>query len=94
LLFETHLKENPMTQTCETVRIASPVTEENKNGYVVINASDLTSIDTLFVDAPEADQFDSMTRDELKAYLVAASVDFAGNTGDAKLRVLCREIVK
>ena len=41
----------------------------------------------------DADQFDAMSREELKAYLTEKNVDFAGNTGDVKLRVLCRSAV-
>lgn len=85
-----------MSEVCETVKVKSPVTEENPTGYIVINKSDLGDTHEVFVEADkhESDEFDLMQRDELKAYLAAASVEFAGNTGDAKLRVLCREIVK
>lgn len=94
--FETPLKDIPMTQTCKTVKVAKPVTEDNPTGYIVVNEKDVADGDVIFVDEkdPEPDQFDAMSRDELKAYLTSKAVEFAGNTGDAKLRVLCREIVK
>lgn len=39
----------------ETVRVVSPVTEENDLGYIVINKSDLTDEHELFDDQPEND---------------------------------------
>jgi len=82
-----------MSEVCETVKVKSPVTEENPTGYIVINKSDMAEVHELFVesDKPEPDQFDAMAREELKAFLTSKAVEFAGNTGDAKLRVLCRE---
>lgn len=34
----------------ETVKIASPVSEDNPLGYIVINKDDVTEADTLFVE--------------------------------------------
>lgn len=37
----------------ETVRVVSPVSEDNPHGYIVINKSDLTEQHELFVDPSE-----------------------------------------
>ena len=69
-------------------------------GFLEINASDFDpAIHTLFdendkQEPMQFDQFDGMTRDQLKNYLRDANTDFAGNTGDAKLKVLCRSLNK
>jgi hypothetical protein len=36
----------------ETVRIVSPVSDDNPNGYIVINKDDLTEDHELFVEKP------------------------------------------
>ena len=35
---------------CPTVRVVSPVSDENPHGYIVINESDLTEDHEIFVD--------------------------------------------
>jgi len=37
----------------ETVRVVSPVSDENPHGYVIINASDLTEDHVVFEDSAE-----------------------------------------
>ena len=37
--------------TIETIRVVSPVSEENPNGYIVINKSDLTDAHEVWADA-------------------------------------------
>ena len=37
---------------CKTVRVVSPVSEENPLGYIVINESDLTEEHVIFSDEP------------------------------------------
>ena len=80
-----------MAQTCPTVRVKAPVSDDNPSGYVVINESDVTEAHKLFDTAPAGDQFDAMPREELRAYLSQKKIDFGGNTGDARLRTLARE---
>jgi hypothetical protein len=89
-------RKKTMTETCKTVKVAAPVTEENPNGYVVKNEEDVAEGDVLFTEETEpahaVDEFDAMAREDLKAYLVSKGVEFAGNTGDTKLRALCRAV--
>jgi hypothetical protein len=38
---------------CETVRVVSPITDDNDLGYIIINKSDMTDDHTLFEEEPE-----------------------------------------
>jgi hypothetical protein len=37
-----------MSETCETVKVKAPVTDDNPAGYIVINASDVNDSHELF----------------------------------------------
>lgn len=37
-----------MRDTCATIRVVAPVTDENPHGHIVINAADLTDEHRLF----------------------------------------------
>lgn len=41
-------KEPIMSETCETVKVKAPVTDDNPAGYIVINASDVNDSHELF----------------------------------------------
>jgi hypothetical protein len=49
-------------QTIKTVRIVSQISEQNPNGYIVINESDLNEDHKLFVDAETLSQARKQSR--------------------------------
>lgn len=42
-------------ETCKTVRVKSPISEDNKSGFIIINESDLTDEHELFNETSSAE---------------------------------------
>lgn len=70
-----------MSQTCETVKVKSPVSDDNPAGYILINKSDLTEEHELFesqealVAKGEKKPSDGLTVPEIKEALAAKGVE-------------------
>ena len=83
-----------MSDTCPTVKVKSPVSDDNPDGFIVINESDLTSEQELFEatdSGAESDEFDSMDKVALRAYLTEKGIGFHPKNGETKLREFARE---
>jgi len=52
---------------CATVRVSSPVTDDNPHGFIVINKSDMTDDHQLFEDAPDAQDAQKKRAQKLKS---------------------------
>lgn len=70
-----------MSETCETVKVKTPVSADNPSGYVVINKSDLTADHELF-ECPEAlaakgekKPSDGLTVEKIKEALAAKGIE-------------------
>lgn len=86
-----------MSEHPETIKVVSE-NPEHVNGYIIKNLADVTDDDVRFekspVKSPEqgsADQFEAMSVEDMKAYLIDREVDFHQLTGEKKLRELCRK---
>lgn len=83
----------------ETSKVKSS-NPDHAGGYFIKNTADLTADDVLFgapVKAPaapagDADQFDAMDKDALKAFLADNGVTFHHAAGETKLRELARGV--
>lgn len=77
----------PVQKNGETIEVHHTTLADHKRlGWIECEAPE-----SLPEVAPvQGDAFDAMSRDELKAFLRDKAIEFAGNTGDAKLRTLCR----
>jgi len=87
-----------MSGFIETSKVKSSNPDHQPDGYFIKNTADLTPDDVLF-DAPakapvveDADQFDAMGKDALKAFLTANDVTFHHAAGETKLRELARGV--
>ena len=72
----------------ETLKIECPVTEDNDQGFYVIEASDLVDGMKLFGEV-ETKSPEDMTVAELKAVLVEAGMEIPDNAKKADLVALC-----
>lgn len=72
-----------MSET-KTVKIECPVTEENTQGFYIVNAEDVTEGMKVFVEKAPAD----MTVTELKAKLAAAGMEIPEDAKKADLVAL------
>lgn len=72
----------------ETLKIKCPVTEDNDQGFYVIEASDLIDGMKLFGE-PEVKAPEDMTVAELKAALAEAGMDAPEHAKKADLIALC-----
>jgi hypothetical protein len=60
-----------MRDTCATVRVVAPVTDENPHGHITINASDLTDGHRLF----DAEQVEAADKSAAKRLRKAAATE-------------------
>lgn len=79
-----------MSDTCETVRVTSPKSDDNPTGYIVINKSDLTKDHTLYEEPvePSATDNSKLTVPQLKETLTAAGIAFDETAKKADLVAL------
>lgn len=95
-----------MAEHPETIRVVSD-NPAHEQGYVVKNADALAEGDVLFtekavkakpaekaVEKTDADNFDDMDADELRAYLVEHGKTPHHALGEAKLRAACRDLAE
>lgn len=71
----------------ETVKVASPVSEENPLGYIVINKSDLTDEHQVF-DEKKAPALKGPSIEEIRAALTEKGIEFAADAKKADLQKL------
>ena len=84
-----------MSGFIETSKVKSSNPDHQPDGYFVKNTADLTPDDVLFdaqTPTPPGDQFDTMGKDALKAFLTANEVTFHHAAGETKLRELARGV--
>ncbi|PRC92669.1 HeH/LEM domain-containing protein [Solimicrobium silvestre] len=74
-----------MSDACETVKIVSPITDENPLGFIVINKCDLTDADNLF---GESVATAVLTFPQLKDALTAKGVTIPNGAKKADLQAL------
>lgn len=68
-----------------TVKVESPISEDNPLGYIVINADDMTPDHRIYGEGAEKD---TRTSAELKEALNAAGIEFPANAKKADLIAL------
>lgn len=72
---------------CKTVRVVSPVSDENPLGYIVINESDLTEDHELFTEgAKKTDKPVAIA--DLRAALTEKGIEFPEGAKKADLQAL------
>jgi hypothetical protein len=70
----------------ETVRITSPVSDDNPDGFIVINKSDFDPDQHALFDTEAAEP--GMSAKELKAALTERGIEFKSNASKADLKAL------
>ena len=70
-----------------TAKIECPVTEDNPQGFYIVNEEDVTPDMKRFV---EEDKCAKMTVDQLKETLTAAGIDIPEGAKKAELVALCQ----
>ncbi|MCA3183914.1 MAG: hypothetical protein INH12_30105 [Cupriavidus sp.] len=70
----------------ETVRVVAPETEDNDQGFIVINKSDLTDEHELYVEATDAPR--KLGIAELRAALTEKGIEFDADAKKADLQKL------
>jgi hypothetical protein len=71
----------------ETVKIVSPVSDDNPRGYIVINKSDLTEDHEIFTEKTDVEPKD-MTVSQLKAALAKVGIEIPDQAKKADLLAL------
>lgn len=81
---------------CPTVKVVSPVSDENPHGYIVINESDLTDDHEVFGDgAKKADKpAKAPGIDELRAALTEKGIEIPDGAKKADLLALLNDASK
>lgn len=80
-----------MSETCETVKVKTPVSDDNPSGYIVINKSDVTDSHELFdADDPEGAKkaSEGLTVTEIKEALTAKGIAIPEGAKKADLQAL------
>ncbi|MFZ6655932.1 HeH/LEM domain-containing protein [Undibacterium sp. TJN19] len=79
-----------MSNTCPTVKVVAEVTEDNPLGFIVINESDLTENQQIFVEEGDAGLTDNakMTVPQIKDALTAAGIEFDSTANKGALLLL------
>jgi hypothetical protein len=75
---------------CETVKVVSPVSDDNPHGYIIINKSDLTQDHELFDESAKKVEKSPkpLSVDELRAALTEKGIDIPEGSKKADLQAL------